>query len=199
MPVWSKPRRIANGIMMNKPTVLSTGEWLLPCAVWACQNSELIKIDEERFSNLYISEDNGLSFELHIGPDISDRSFDEHMVVERKDKSIWLLVRKHHGIGESLSYDMGKTWENAAGTNLEGPDSRFFIRRLASGNLLLVNHHNFKGRNNLTAAISEDDGITRERYEDREILIAVFTEEDVLAGKGASGLVRMQVLISKAS
>ena len=30
---WSKPRRIANGIMINKPLVLSTGEWLMPCAL----------------------------------------------------------------------------------------------------------------------------------------------------------------------
>jgi hypothetical protein len=29
-PVWSVPRRIWHGFTLNKPTVLSTGEWLLP-------------------------------------------------------------------------------------------------------------------------------------------------------------------------
>lgn len=29
-PVWTAPKRIWHGSMLNKPTVLSTGEWLLP-------------------------------------------------------------------------------------------------------------------------------------------------------------------------
>ena len=33
-PRWSEPRRLGDGIMMNKPTVLSTGEWLMPAAIW---------------------------------------------------------------------------------------------------------------------------------------------------------------------
>ena len=32
--VWSDVKYIANDVMMNKPTVLSTGEWLFPLAVW---------------------------------------------------------------------------------------------------------------------------------------------------------------------
>ena len=31
------------------------------------------------------------------------RQFDEHMFVERKDGSLWLLVRTNYGIGESIS------------------------------------------------------------------------------------------------
>src|SRR5690606_19604601 len=33
-PRWSKPRRIANGVMLNKPTVLKNGNWLLPVGLW---------------------------------------------------------------------------------------------------------------------------------------------------------------------
>src|SRR5258708_37833654 len=33
-PTWSKPARIADGIMMNKPTVATDGSWLLPTALW---------------------------------------------------------------------------------------------------------------------------------------------------------------------
>lgn len=157
---WSVPLRISNGIMMNKPTVLTTGEWLLPCAVWKVQDSDLNSLEEERFSNVYISDDQGKTFRLQGRADIPQRAFDEHMIVEKKDGSLWMLVRTKYGIGESYSYDRGKTWTEGKDSLLGGPNSRFFIRRLQSGNLLLVNHFNFIGRNNLTAMISEDDGAT---------------------------------------
>jgi predicted neuraminidase len=32
--LWSPPRRLCNGVMLNKPTVLSTGDWCLPAALW---------------------------------------------------------------------------------------------------------------------------------------------------------------------
>src|SRR5690349_9557140 len=32
-PHWSKPRRIADGVLMNKPIVLRSGEWLLPITI----------------------------------------------------------------------------------------------------------------------------------------------------------------------
>lgn len=34
-PVWDEPRRIAEGVMMNKPTVLADGAWAFPTALWA--------------------------------------------------------------------------------------------------------------------------------------------------------------------
>src|SRR5688572_17970415 len=33
-PNWSSPRRIANGVLMNKPIVRNKGEWLLPVNLW---------------------------------------------------------------------------------------------------------------------------------------------------------------------
>ncbi len=32
-PQWSPPRRIWHGVTLNKPTVLSTGEWMLPISL----------------------------------------------------------------------------------------------------------------------------------------------------------------------
>src|SRR5258706_13266590 len=60
----------------------------------------------------------------------------------------------------SPSPDRGRTWDPASPTTIASPGSRFFISRLASGNLLLVNHFNFKGRSNITARLSKDDGKT---------------------------------------
>ncbi len=157
---FAPPRRIANGIMMNKPTVLSDGSWLLPCAVWAVSQSEFNWLPGERFSNVYRSCDNGESFTLLGGANYPDRGFDEHMVYQRGDGSLVMMIRGHKDIGVSESFDGGKTWTPGVDSGLKNPDSRFCVRRLKSGRLLLVNHVNFTGRNNLTAMLSEDDGRT---------------------------------------
>ncbi len=157
---WTSPVRIAHGIMMNKPTVLSTGEWLLPCAVWSHMGPYRHDLPEERFSNVIVSRDNGESFELLGRADVPGRACDEHMIVERRDGSLWMLVRRRDGIGEAMSHDRGRTWVATREVVLPGPCSRFFIRRLRSGRLLLINHHEFSGRNNLTAFLSDDDGHT---------------------------------------
>ena len=81
---WSTPIRICHGIMINKPTILSTGEWLFPCAVWKCRDSEFNRLEEERFSNVYISDDQGKNFRLQGRADVPDRAFDEHMIVEKR-------------------------------------------------------------------------------------------------------------------
>jgi AraC-like DNA-binding protein/predicted neuraminidase len=157
---WTEPRRIAPGIMLNKPTVLSTGEWLFPTSLWAHKNAGLNHLQDECYSNVYVSRDQGASF-LKLGfADVPNRHCDEHMIVERRDGSLWMLVRTTYGIGESVSIDQGKTWSPGKPTRLGGPNSRFFIRRLRSGRLLLVNHYGYNNRSHLTAQLSEDDGLT---------------------------------------
>lgn len=71
-----------------------------------------------------------------------------------------MLIRARHGIGESTSYDKGMTWTDTRDSKLGGPCARFCIRRLKSGRMLLINHHEFVGRNNLKAILSEDEGKT---------------------------------------
>ena len=169
---WTKPVRFANGIMMNKPTVLSNGDWLLPCAIWKDGSyksmPKITGIANERFSNIYRSQDKGKSFSLLGSADVPDRHCDEHMVVELEDGRLLMLVRTHYGLGKSYSEDNGKTWTAGADSGLGGPSSRFFIRRLKSGRILLINHYKyeirkdvnaqFPGRNNLCAMLSEDEG-----------------------------------------
>ncbi len=168
-PGWSPPRRLAHGIMLNKPTVLSSGDWLFPVGLWrdsawmASDAPGLLahpELNAERFSNVYVTRDEGATFALLGRADVPRRVFDEHMIVERRDGSLWMLVRTDNGIGESVSTDRGTTWTPGEDTGLGGPNSRFFIRRLQSGALLLVNHVDCSGRNNLTALLSEDDGQT---------------------------------------
>ena len=82
------------------------------------------------------------------------------MLLEKRDGSIEMYVRASCGICKSVSTDGGRSWSNGADSGLGGPNSRFFIRRLQSGRILLVNHHKYTGRNNLTAFLSDDDGLT---------------------------------------
>lgn len=235
--IWTAPRRLCHGIMLNKPTVLSNREWLFPAALWAPSGwlpadnpafASFADLTDERFSSVYVTADEGETFALRGRADVPERVFDEHMIVERRDGSLWMLVRTLHGIGESTSRDGGRTWTPGRDSGLGGPCSRFFLRRLQSGRLLLVNHYEFTGRNNLTALLSDDDGQTwphrllldgrndvsypdgfqdpegvihiiydRERYGAKEILLASFTETDVLAGKPASAACRLQRLVNR--
>ena len=226
------PRRIGNGVMMCKPTVLSDGTWLFPMAVWTCLKpaEDHPEVARERLANVYASSDNGQTFAWRGGADIPNRCFDEHMVVEKRDGSLWLLNRRFDGVGQAFSYDRGYTWWQAGHSGITGPCSRFFIRRLRSGNLLLVNHVDWHGRNNLMAKLSFDDGATwvgslmldersdvsypagtqgddgriyiaydHERYAAREILMAVFTEQDVLMGRATGPHCRLKAPISRAA
>ena len=169
--VWSAPRLIGREVMMNKPTVLSTGEWLFPIAVW-----DLIEVAggrngvadasgkqstlTDRLAFAYKSVDQGETFERLGGSNVPQRSFDEHMILELSDGRLAMYVRTKYGIGVSYSYDRGRTWTKGGNSSLGGPCSRFFIRRLKSGRVLLINHFNYIGRSHLTAMLSEDDGKT---------------------------------------
>ena len=161
--LWSKPRIIGNDVMMNKPVVLKNGEWLFPIAVWAkniTAGGVPSSSDPDRLAFAYRSIDDGRSFQRLGGVSAEGRSFDEHMLLERRDGSIAMYIRTFYGIAVAYSYDGGTTWTDAKDSGLGGPCSRFYIGRLKSGRVLLINHHAFHGRNNLTAMLSEDDGAT---------------------------------------
>jgi len=161
---WSDVFFVGHDVMMNKPTILSTGEWLFPIAVWndgvRVLSSKYDSKEKEKRSFVYRTIDHGKTFEKLGGADVPNRSFDEHMVVELNDGRLAMYVRTYYGIGVSYSFDCGKTWAMGRDSGLGGPSSRFFIKRLDSGRILLINHNNSKTRSNLTAYLSEDDGKT---------------------------------------
>ena len=151
-PEWSEPRFIAEGNAMNKPIVNDDGTWLLPVA---------------NGGKIYASEDRGETWtrrgrvEDANGPGINHL---EHMVTRLDDGRLWMLSRTashiDFGIGQSFSADGGYTWTDGEDSRIPGPKSRFHLRRLKSGDHLLLNHHQFTGRSHLTAMISQDDGRT---------------------------------------
>lgn len=165
--VWSEERILGYDVMLNKPIVTSDGAWLFPCAVWKNGlHSCGFGADgtQPTGAHVYASYDQGETFE-RIGTAIAkDRWYDEHMLLEKQDGALECYIRTKCGIAVSESHDGGRTWTPGVDCGLGGPNSRFFIGWLKSGNLLLINHIRFAGRNNLTAMISRDDGKTYEGY-----------------------------------
>ena len=201
---WSKPRFITPGFLRSQPTVLNDGRWVLCAYEWIDKNY--------RYTESY---DKGKSWYRRKGGRKHPTDFDETMLLEQKDGTLRMLARCRKSAGvlaESTSTDGGKTW-NTALTAIPNPGSRFFIKRLRSGRILLVNNWHNKERICLSAALSEDDGKTwkhrllldnrRCSYPDavqgkndeiyivydnlrssaKEILICRITEEDIIKGR----------------
>jgi predicted neuraminidase len=170
-PAWTKPERITYGCTLCKPTVLSNGDWLLPVSLWPRYRirPEVLSdahhdLDSLRMANVFASTDQGKTWSRRGGVEFPETQFDEHMIVERKDGSLWMLARTKESMSESFSTDRGATWSTPRPAAILNPSARFFIRRLASGNLLLVKNgptdERLPFRSNMTAFLSTDDGKT---------------------------------------
>lgn len=269
-PQWGEIHRIADGWLGGKPIVLQTGDWLLPVFV-SHAPSQLAEENEYyrlgltpcvidvlshdlgslKGANVYRSTDQGLTWSYHgqanralDSQESGSEDLIEHLVIERRDGTLWMLIRTSPGIGESVSSDGGRTWTLVKSSGIRHPLSRFFIRRLSSGRLLMVRHDPPEitypddyndcedcgelNRSHLKAFVSDDDGRSwndglllderetvsypdgidaqdgrifiiydRNRYTDREVWMAVFTERDVLAGSCVSENCRLRVAVSK--
>ncbi len=236
-PHWSAPKRIADGMLLNKPIVLSSGEWMAAtglvekldaspqppvagkdtcpdapggpesgrradgCYAGPWPNTMIYpgmdedrpleklrkvegflsrgiplmpvngpifadlfpELDPYRGVNILVSSDAGTTWQRRATVPSPNPWWHEPMVVERRDGSLWMLVRNETGVVETCSTDQGKTWSPPGlPPKIRHPSSRFHLRRLASGNLLLVKHgatiDAHEGRSQLTAWLSRDDG-----------------------------------------
>jgi len=221
---FETPRIIGKGVMMCKPIVSTSGEWVLPVSHWF----------QEQSAKLMFSSDGGKTFRLSEGGATMPkpwRTFDEHCVVEMANGAFRIWARTNKGCRTSVSTDHGKTWTPEQLANFGYPATRTTVRRLRSGRILLVKHgadvaSNGGGRNCLTAFLSDDDGRTWKgglvldprkggsycdvdqgpdgsvfaiwdfgRTTSRDILYARFTEDDVMSGWGRSkGFVTLGVV-----
>ncbi len=169
-PKWSPPRRIWHGVMLNKPTVLASGEWLLPISLDQRDGFGPFKglfreLDPLRGANVLASADGGATWQRRGAARFPNPDWHEHMIVERRDGTLWMLARTRPGVMQSTSADGGRTWsEPTEPPGIRHPAARFHLRRLASGRLLLVKHGDaigsHTGRVKLSAWLSEDDGAT---------------------------------------
>ena len=114
-PLWSKPLRIWHGITLNKPTVLSNGDWMLPVSLdqrggFGPFKGCFAELDSLRGANVFVSNDKGATWQRRGCVQFPRPNWHEHMVVERKDGTLWMLARTANRIMESSSFDRGKTW-----------------------------------------------------------------------------------------
>lgn len=236
---WSVPRRLFHGIMMCRPIADSRGRWLFPASIWQrkpnSDKSLAHDMGDLAGANVMVSTDQGKSFSVlgQARTPARQATFDEHIVVERKDGSLWMLLRTRYGIGQASSTDGGKTWSDVTPSGLAHPSARFFIGRLVSGRLLLVKHGAIDektGRSHLTAFLSDDDGRSwphrlmldqragvsypdavqdhdgrifliydYQRTGDKQILMARFTEQDVIAGKLTDRRSQLRLVVNQAT
>jgi len=241
-PKWSAPVRIWHGAVLNKPTILASGEWLLPVEFPQKNGFGPMKdihndLEPLRGANVFVSTDQGKNWVRRGNCRIPDSDWPEHAFVELKDGRIWLLARTNKGVMQSFSSDGGRSWENLSFPTFKHPSARFFIRRISSGRIMLVKHGETidgydsvnQGRTKLSAWLSEDEGKSwigglmldgrtdrltypdgfqspdgtlyvsydRNRSIDGEILMARFTELDILRGKLEDPHSKLQMLISR--
>jgi predicted neuraminidase len=171
-PVWSEPIPLDLPVpfcfRINKPTVLESGDWILP-VTWADHlPGDWLDASGKRFAGtdwfvrdgcqgVAISADQGRSWSLH-GQVKAPHWALENMVVEKQDGTLWMLIRTGAGVlWQSFSQDGGKTWTPGTASELVNPGSRFFIRRLGSGRLLLINTEHPRERKGLVASLSQDE------------------------------------------
>jgi predicted neuraminidase len=153
-PTWSEPVMFAEGCTLNKPTVLANGDWLLPVSDW-----------HKKTARVFASTNEGESWKERGSLQFPDWQFDEHMMVELKDGRLWMLARTAGQPHESFSADQGRTWSTPRqAATVQNVSSRFFLRRLRSGRILLVKNgsptERLTKRSHMTAWLSEDEGRT---------------------------------------
>jgi hypothetical protein len=122
-----------------------------------------VKAIEEPGAKMYVSKDNGVTFQFRGQADIPPRfaTYDEHIIYELHDGTLAMFIRKTKGgYFESFSKDRGKTWSPVTLSPIPGCSARGFVGRLASGKLLAVTNDCPAARRNLTAFLSEDEGKT---------------------------------------
>lgn len=170
-PQWSEPQYFSYGCTLNKPAIRRDGSWLVPVSLWKRYHitdpfkEAYHELDGERLAHVFETRDQGRTWQRLGGVDFPDSRFDEHMMLERSDGSLWMLARVKDGLMESFSQDGGRTWSVPQWAGVQSVSARFHLRRLPSGRVLLIKHGLQPAlpaarREELTAFLSEDEGRT---------------------------------------
>lgn len=150
-PKWGKPTYLVDGIIVDRPTLLSNGECIMP-------------ISTDLGAATVASTDHGKTWHLKSILKLSgdERKSEEHKIIERKDGSLWMLISTKYGIMESVSFNRGINWSPPTPTKITELGIRFFILRLYSGDLLMIKQvPATKAKNSsLIAFVSSDEGTT---------------------------------------
>ena len=199
---FTEPKFIYNGFLRCKPTFIDNDNWV--CFAY------------DQMTDTYgynLTHDGGKTFTRHYSGKKLKTDFDETMAYKMDDGTLRMLARCGAGcLAECYSYDNGLTWTDAKNSGIVSADTRFFVQKLPSGRVLLINNDCPDARSNMTVQLSEDDGKTwkykkciderdavsypdadyrdgkiylvydRGRTTHKEIIFAVFSEDDIING-----------------
>jgi predicted neuraminidase len=168
-PQWSEPFVVVtDGILFGKPLIRNGGAWIAPFFVTGKPAWSAAMAGNE--TGIVISTDEGASWQwlggTHVPKDLLN--FSEATIAQRKDGSLWMVIRTLVGLVESSSTDGGRTWSQVKPLPgfEKGPSTRACMRKLASGAFMLVYHDappnktGGFGRAQITAWLSDDEGRT---------------------------------------
>ena len=168
-PQWTGPFLVKeDGILFGKPIIRHDGAWVAPYFV----NGEWKKSTEVggKETGTLISTDEGASWNWLGGTSMPENllNFSEATLAQRKDHSLWMVIRTSVGLYESSSADGGKTWSTATPMPgfEKGPSTRACMRKLISGAYMLVYHDGAPNKNGgyprarQTVWLSDDEGHT---------------------------------------
>lgn len=155
---YTAPKRIAEGSMLNKPYYSDrTKKLYFPIAFWFWGDASIY---EAQYNSLNEKNLEGFKKNGHLPIPKSISQIHEHMMVELSDNTFLAMVRTTDGIYYSKSKD-AITWDEVKKFTGIGSttSSRFFLKKLQSGRLLLIANNNTI-RRDLKAFLSDDDGKT---------------------------------------
>lgn len=162
----SKPLRLTDGVMSNKPLYLaSKNKILFPIYIDKPLSGGILDKNYPKngvFIYSSTSDKNQLKYYSSINIEEELRIHDEPQLVEISNSGDLLaMLRTTKGIYYTNSNDFGKSWAPIKAFTAAGPttSSRFYLGKLSSGNLLLI-ANNSSTRNKMTAFLSKDGGKT---------------------------------------
>lgn len=201
-PVFSAPRCLDTGFLRCKPLVLPNGRWI---------NFNYDQITD-RYGYSISDDEGQTYHRKYGGKKIETSFDESMAYQKQDGSIRMLARTRMGQLAESYSFDKGETWTDAVPSGINSPNTRFFIARTPSGRVLMINNDDDKLRQKMTLYLSDDDGSTwpyrlcldprndlsypdadfyngkiyltydHHRVGDKEILFAVFTEEDIIAG-----------------
>lgn len=175
VPTWATPIRLFDGIASGKPHFASDGNWYWATQLWESVEKQYFDLESEEGifgMHLYRSAD-GVHYEHVCYIDSDNHGLSEPTVVETENGNLLLIQRHWLGTRYFTSNVADPTkwseynvlrYDNRDQNSLQmnSSNGRNYIGKLPSGNLLYLyqNTYGENVRNNISAALSCDGGIT---------------------------------------
>lgn len=173
-PIWAEPIRVIDGMADSRPFLASDGYWYWSTGFWASWHIRFFDENApESASGIHIYRSkNCFDWEHICAVPNSNWAISEPTVIETVTGELMLIERRSGGtLVRTATLKDPKKWSPATHlrydrNNEESPimnmaDSRNFLTKLPSGRLLLLYHDNdTRKRDRISAALSEDGGVT---------------------------------------